>query len=311
MLPRRARSLPILSILLAIGACSRHAEAPAPAGATPPAAPPVVHTAEGAPRIALAPDGVHIDYRVFGHGEPLIVLIHGWSCDANYWRAQIDDLKSSYTVVAVNLAGHGASSRNRSNWTIEAYGADVTAVLSALPQGKVVLVGHSMGGPVALEAARLVPDRVIGIVGADAFSDIGATPSATDRARADAFIANLRKDYIGATHEFVTKRLFPKNADPAFVRRVADDMALAPPEVAVPSMVALIDYDYRPAVAALHVPIVDIESDLHGPTDLVRIRKLAPAFRTQLMPGRGHFLMMEDPAVFNALLREDIAAFGK
>lgn len=288
----------VVAALLAIGACSRNAEPPAPAA----------HTAEGAPRIALAPDGVHIDYRVYGRGEPLIVLIHGWSCDANYWRAQIDDLKASYTVVAVNLAGHGASGRNRDKWTIEAFGADVAAVLAALPQGKVVLVGHSMGGPVALEAARLVPDRVIGVVGADAFGDIGAERTAADRTTADAFVARLREDYIGATRDFVTSRLFAKDADPAFARRVADDMALAPPEVAIPSMLALIEYDYGPALAAIRVPIVDIESGLHGPIDAERARRIAPTFRAQQMPGRGHFLMMEDPVGFDARLRAAITA---
>ena len=297
--------------LLSIGACSRHAEAPAPSATPPPATQSTDRIAEGAPRIALAPDGVHIDYRVYGQGDPLIVLIHGWSCDANYWRAQIDDLKTSHTVVAVNLAGHGASERNRRNWTIAAFGADVAAVLAALPQGKVVLVGHSMGGAVALEAARLMPDRVIGIVGADAFQDIGATHSAANREFADQLMARLRADYIGATREFVTTQLFAKDADPALARRVADDMALAPPEVAIPSLRALFDYDYGPVLADLHVPIVDIETDLYGPADLARIRRLAPAFRVQVMAGRGHFLMMEDPAGFDARLRESIATFMK
>ncbi|MGE0581918.1 MAG: alpha/beta fold hydrolase [Steroidobacteraceae bacterium] len=300
--------LPVVAALLVIGACSRHAEAPTPSPAPAAAA---AHTAEGAPRIALAPDGVHIDYRVFGRGKPLIVLVHGWSCDANYWRAQIDDLKSTYTVVAVNLAGHGASSRNRDRWTIEAFGADVATVLAALPEGKVVLVGHSMGGPVALEAARLMPDRVIGVVGVDAFHDIGDTGSKAYRDFADSLIARLRADYIGATREFVTKQLFAKDADPALARRVADDMALAPPEVAIPSLRALFDYDYGPTLAALHVPIVDIETDLYGPVDLERIRRFAPTFRAVVMPGRGHFLMMEDPTGFNTRLREAIDGFPR
>ncbi len=299
MIHHPRRFAPLLAALLAVGACSRHAEAPVAA----------VHTAEGAPRIALAPDGVHIDYRVFGQGEPLVVLIHGWSCDANYWRAQIDELKSSFTVVAVNLAGHGASGRNRNQWTIQAFGADVAAVLAALPEGKVVLVGHSMGGPVALEAARLMPDRVIGVVGVDAFHDIGTPASEADRQFADALLARLGADYIGTTREYVTKQLFPANADPALVRRVADDMALAPPEVAIPSIRALFGYDYGPALTTLRVPIIDIETDLHGSVDPGQARRVAPTFSVEVMPGLGHFPMMEDPAGFNARLRKAILGF--
>lgn len=303
---RRARpgiALSLPALLLAVAGCSRHAESPVNAPALPPAAP----VAEGAPRIAFAPDGVHIDYRVYGHGQPLIVLIHGWSCDANYWRAQIEDLKASYTVVAINLAGHGASGRNRAHWTIPAFGADVAAVLAALPEGKVVLVGHSMGGPVALEAARLIPDRLLGIIGVDTFNSLGAAPQPNPVF--DALIDRLKADFIGATREFVTTSLFPSTADPVLVRRVADDMALAPPEVAIPSMIALSQYDTRPALAAIHVPIVDIRSDM-WPIDVAGIQRTVPGFHADTMQGLGHFPMMEDPAGFNVLLRREIAALA-
>lgn len=298
-----------LALAFALTGCSRHAEDPASPGSasTNAAAAPPPAIADGTPHLALAPDNVHIDYRVYGRGEPLIVLIHGWSCDANYWRAQIDDLRESYTVVAVNLAGHGASGRNRSHWTIQAFGADVAAVLKALPQGKVILVGHSMGGAVALEAARRIPGRLLGIIGVDAFADLGAAPRSDPQA--DRLIARLEADYIGATREFVSTRLFPKNADPALVRRTADDMALAPPEVAIPSLIALLAYDTRPALAEIRVPIVDIRSDM-WPFDENRIRSVVPGFRARVLPGRGHFPMLEDPAGFGSILREEIASLS-
>lgn len=311
MNPRPVRRAPLALAVLLLAACSRHSSAPS--DAPPPAPPaatgavaPALPVANGAPRIALAADNVHIDYRVFGHGTPLIVLIHGWSCDANYWRAQIDDLARDYTVVAVNLAGHGASGRNRTHWTMAAFGGDVAAVLDALPVGDAVLVGHSMGGAVALEAARQRPERVIGIIGIDAFGSIGAPPRAGADTEFGQLIERMRADYIGTTRTLVAERFFAKGADPVLVRRTADDMALAPPEVAIPSMIAFHDYDYGPALAAIHVPIAAIGSDLQGTPDLERIRKLVPGFRQQLMAGRGHFLMMEDPAGFDALLREEI-----
>lgn len=294
--------------LLLLAGCSRHAEQPPPADAGAPAAD-RAPVADGAPRIVLAPDGVHIDYRVFGQGDPLVVLIHGWSADANYWRAQIADLSKSYTVVAINLAGHGASGRNRADWSIEAFGGDVAAVLETLPDRPVVLVGHAMGGAVALEAARRVPARVIGIVGVEAFDDIGAP----DRPRAEAVaatrIARLREDYIGTVREVVAQQYFTPGTDPAFARSIADDIALAPPEVAIATLVALDKYDYGPALAALHAPLVAILSDLRGPPDVERIRGQVPGFRAEVMRGHGHFPMMEDALAFNALLRKDIDAF--
>lgn len=314
MIGRHFRLLPVAVGVLLTAACSRHSSAPS--ATAPPPPPPsraagdtAEAVADGAPRVVLSADGVHIDYRVFGRGTPLIVLIHDWSCDANYWRAQIEDLSQDYTVVAVNLAGHGASSRNRTNWTMAAFGGDIGAVLDALPAGDVVLVGHSMGGAAALEAARRFPGRVIGIVGVDAFGDIGAPPRTTPDTRFEQRVAHMREDYIGATRELVAGYLFAKGANPALARRIADDMALAPPEVAIPSMIAFHDYDYGPALAGIHAPIVAISPDLHGVPDLERIRKVVPGFRLDVMPGHGHFLMMEDPAGFDLLLRKQIQAF--
>src|SRR5689334_18861515 len=107
---------------LGLTACSKGtAPASSPTTDTAPNAPAQV---DGLPQLALTPDSVHIDYRVWGKGEPAVVLIHGWACDAAYWTAQIEALKSKYTVVAVNLAGHGGSERNRSDWSMGNYGED-------------------------------------------------------------------------------------------------------------------------------------------------------------------------------------------
>src|SRR4029078_3770584 len=107
--------------------------------------------AEGSPRIAIAPDGVHVQYRVYGSGGATLVFIHGWSCDSNYWREQVPLFKQKYTVVTVDLAGHGGSSGGRTDWAIAHFGRDVATALGAVPGQKLILIGHSMGGPVALE----------------------------------------------------------------------------------------------------------------------------------------------------------------
>src|SRR5579862_7439672 len=121
----------LCALLMALSSCGRQAppggtapDAAAPA-ATPTAPPPAA--AEG-PRLTLSPDNVHIEYRVFGQGDPAVLLVHGWASDANYWSEQIAALKPHYTVVALNLAGHGGSAANRSEWSIANYAADVAAV---------------------------------------------------------------------------------------------------------------------------------------------------------------------------------------
>ncbi|HVO46625.1 MAG TPA: alpha/beta hydrolase [Steroidobacteraceae bacterium] len=291
--------------LLACSACSRQPESGAPpASATADnsnsnAAPRV----EGAPEIATEPDGVHIEYHTYGHGEPAVVLIHGWATDANYWSAQLEPLKSKYTVVTVDLAGHGASTRNRADWSMGNYGEDVATVVRQIQNKQVILVGHSMGGTVALEAARRIGDRVIGIIVVDALKSIGLPPLSASEI--DMRVAPFRTDFIGQTRKYVTESLFAPGADPVFVQKVAYDMSLEPPEVAVPSLQALLSMDFATVLPAIHVPVLAINSDL-TPTDETRIRRFLPDFKADVLPHTGHFLMMEAPQTFNPVLLRDI-----
>ena len=296
---KAALSALAIALLFADG-CGKKSAAPPTAAAPEQPAKPV----EGAPRIVTSADGVHIEYHVYGSGEPAIVLVHGWSCDSNYWREQLADLKAKYTVVTVDLAGHGASGRNRTDWSIGNYGEDVAAVVRQIPNRQVVLVGHSMGGPVALEATRRIGDRVIGIIGVDTFKTIGVPPPSKEQL--NALVEPFRKNFIGYTRSFVAEYFFQKGADPQFVRKVSDDLALSPPEVAVPSIMSLFDMDYPTVLQAIHVPIVAINSDLGGITDEKRIRKTVPTFRAVTLSGVGVFMMLEDPKRFDEALLQAI-----
>jgi pimeloyl-ACP methyl ester carboxylesterase len=288
----------------AVVGCSKQ-ETPPPS-VTAPAPTDKPEPAEGAARIAIAPDGVHVQYRVYGNGEPALVLIHGWSCDSNYWREQIAALSRRYTVVTVDLAGHGGTGGNRTVWTIPAFGQDVATALSAVPNQRIILVGHSMGGPVALEAARILKNRVVGIVGVDTFKSIGA-PMPT-KAQVDALIKPFEEDFIGQTRTLVADHLFVKNAHPQLAQKIAYDMSLSAPRVAVPALRALLEYDLTGALKDLSVPIVAINSDLGEPVNEARIRRVLPRFRAVTLAGDGHFLMMEDPRRFNPALEAEVAA---
>jgi pimeloyl-ACP methyl ester carboxylesterase len=300
--------LATLVTALGIAACSKGTAPPSPttdspastAASSAPAMQP-----DGSPRLALTPDSVHIDYRVWGKGEPAVVLIHGWACDSAYWNAQIDALKSRYTVVAVNLAGHGGSEANRTDWSIGNYGEDVATVVRQLKNQRIVLVGHSMGGDVALEASRRIGDRVIGIIAVDSLKSIGLAPMQPQEIERQ--LAPFRKSFIEATRNYVTDRLFEKGADPKLVQKVAYDMSLEPPAVGVPSLEALLSMDFTKLLPDIHVPVLAINSDL-GPTDVARIRKSLPGFKADVLEHTGHFLMMEVPQRFNPVLLKDIDA---
>jgi pimeloyl-ACP methyl ester carboxylesterase len=302
----RNAALTLLSVL-ALAACSK---TPSPAATqTPPSAAIAPAAAgNGAPQIATSADGVHIEYHVYGKGEPAVVLIHGWSCDGNYWHAQLADLQAKYTTVTLDLAGHGASGRNRTDWSIGNFGEDVAAVVRQLQNAKIVLVGHSMGAPVALEATRRIGDRVIGIIAVDSLKTVGEPPAS--EAQVKAWVQPFRDNFIGHTREFVTGTLFQKDADPQLVQKVAYDMALEPPEVAVPAMESLLQMDFAKVLPDIHVPVVAINSSLPPAVDEARIRKSIPSFKAITLEKTDHFLMMDAPERFNPVLLQEIAALA-
>ena len=121
---------------------------------------------------AMSPSGVSIAYDVHGKGNPALVFVHGWSCDRGYWKGQLQPFSKRYTVLGVDLGGHGLSGDQRSSWTIQEFGSDVATVVEAARLDQVVLIGHSMGGDVIVEAARLLKNRVLGLIWVDVYKKL-------------------------------------------------------------------------------------------------------------------------------------------
>jgi len=253
-------------------------------------------------------DGVMIHYDARGEGNPALVFVHGWSCDRSYWREQVDEFAKDYRVVAIDLAGHGESGLNRQEWTVPAFGADVAAVVSDLDLEKAILIGHSMGGMVIIEAAHLLPGKVVGLVGVDSYNDIGETyPDSAIEAYLEPFKENFETETVK-----LVKSMFPENADSSLLHEIADDMSSAPPDPAFRSYWAVIKYVYTDPIQIitslkkLNLPIRAINCDFF-PQNPESIESVAKSFNAKIMTGVGHFLHMEDPQTFNRLLHEVIA----
>lgn len=251
------------------------------------------------------PDGISIAYETRGTGSPALVFVHGWSCDRSYWAAQLEAFSRDFQVVALDLAGHGESGFGREAWTMAAFGGDVAAVVEALALDRVILVGHSMGGDAIVEAARRLPDRVAGLVWVDTYRRLG-TPRTQEQL--DALLAPIRADFVDATRAFVSGMFLP-SADPKLVERVASDMSSAPPEVALEALAFALSFDREMPrlVMELGLPIVAINPEQPA-SDIASLDR--HGVEVILMPGVGHFLMLEDPEEFEALLRTAIDRIG-
>ena len=220
--------------------------------------------APGSP--AVSADGVPIAFQVQGKGSPALVFIHGWSCDKSYWEAQVAHFSKKHNVVAVDLAGHGESGLGRETYTMAAFGEDVAAVVEKLGLDKVVLIGHSMGGSVIVEAARRLPGKVIGLVGADTFQEI--EPEWTQE-QVDEWLASFREDFAGTTADFV-RTMFTPASDSALVEKIVADMSAAPAEVALSALEKLFDFRKHGIAGALRevkIPVRCINSEKY-PTNV-------------------------------------------
>lgn len=288
-----------VALLLALGLLAGCAPGGAPAEAPAPATEAANNA--GAQSI-LSADGVSIHYDDVGAGDPALVFVHGWNCDRSYWSGQLDHFARTHRVVNVDLAGHGDSGLNRGEWTMRAFGEDVSSVVTALDLQNVVLIGHSMGGKVIVEAARQLGGRVAGVVGVDTFHGGGRE---TPQARQDEVFGQLAEDYPGFMQNFVD-RTFVEQSDPAIRNWVMADMSAAPYASAVGARQASGSYDATPVIASLDVPLVLINSDFL-PTDTAHLQANVKDFRYREMSGVGHFVMLEDPATFNALLAQVLA----
>jgi pimeloyl-ACP methyl ester carboxylesterase len=102
--------------------------------------------------------GHSVSYQQAGWG-PLLVLLHGIAGSSDTWNDVIEQLAERYTVVAPDLLGHGESAKPRGDYSLGAYASGVRDLLTALGHGKGTIVGHSLGGGVAMQMAYQFPER--------------------------------------------------------------------------------------------------------------------------------------------------------
>ena len=146
-------------------------------------------------------------------------------------------------------------------------------------------------------------------IGADGVCAVQLGALTDSQVRDCRLVLLIQRRNIGrGSRHMVTEHLFQPNANRELANKVAYDMSLSPPRVAIPSLRAVLEYDFTEPLKEISVPIVAIDSDLGEPVNEARIRKVLPKFHATIITGVGHFLMMEDPARFNAALETEIQA---
>ena len=255
--------------------------------------------------VAISFDSEHIAYEVSGKGRTSLIFVHGWSCDGRYWDNQIPAFAADYHVITVDLAGHGHSSFNRAELSMMSFAKDIQAVLDREKVDKAILVGHSMGGGVIAEAARLMPTRVIGIIGIDTLHNVAEH---IPQSEIDGFVEAFDADFTNATQDFVLS-MFHKDTEQAVKDWVKTDMSSAPK---TPALSAFENYlgqyvtnDAVNVFLEVDAPVITINARM-WPTNEENNRMHIKNYHAFYIEDSGHFPMLEKPVSFNLLLRQSI-----
>ena len=253
-------------------------------------------------------DGVSINFDNEGNGEPVIILVHGWSNTKSIWKTQVSHFSKKYQVIAVDLPGFGKSGNNRRKWTIASYGEDISSIIQQLNLKKVVLVGFSLGAPIVIEAANKVPDHVIGVVLVDALQEIEMQIPPQMAHYLDSVMMDLVNN--PTKEKMVGGGFIKKNVDSSFNQIVSflEGASHIGWRESLAGSIIWQNEHCTQSIKAVKAPIIAINSDLQ-PTNVEAFRKYVPAFKAKIVEDVGHLIMWDNPEEFNWLLEESIQEF--
>ncbi len=256
-----------------------------------------------------ADDGLEIVGEVRGQGDTALVFLHGWCGDREYWKHQVEVFAADYRVVALDQAGHGESGKGRKAWTADGLAGDVEAVVNALGLKRVILVGHSMGGWVALLAAKRMPGTVVAVIGVDTLQN--AEFKLTEEV-AKPILDGLEKDFKGAVRTMFDGQL-PEKADAEVKKWLQIKAEGQDPKMALALTRNLFGLDTGKLLKEAKVPVRCINSaggyKFFTPTAAETNKKYAD-FGAVTIEGVGHYPMLEKPDEFNRKLRDVLNEFA-
>ena len=235
--------------------------------------------------VVNASDGVPIHYSVDRKGRAGARLHSLLGLQSQLLGKSGYRILETNRVVTIDLPGYGESGLGRKNWSIESYGDDVKTVVTKLGLKRVVLVGSSMGGPIALEATKRMPDNVVAVVPVDSLQNVEQTLTPE---QLDGVIKQMTADYKGATTGLLNQFFFSANTPEGVKTRVINEALSRPPDTAIAILKGIFAYSPGPTLKEIKVPIKAINADLN-PTNLEVNRKYAPQFDVVIIKGTGHY----------------------
>ena len=250
-----------------------------------------------APVQAASINGLHIKSSSVGSGRT-IIFVHGWTCDSSSWDGQVPAFAKDYRVITLDLPGHGQTGAPADGkLSMPLFAEAVEAVRKEAGADKVVLVGHSMGVVVIRQYALMHPDHVAGLVAVDGPLDLRAFPPE---------IAKQMPDVTGPNgleaRKTMIRGLFVATTPPGLQARIMTMMLAPSAAMAAQAQAAMFDPAIR-GPDVINAPALSVYAGGGFFTVDPAVKERLPRWEGVKLAGTGHFVMMEKPAEFNALLR--------
>ena len=245
-----------------------------------------------------------VHYEVIGRGKP-VILLHGWIGSWDHWTDTLACLESKFRGYALDFWGFGDSTKKLDSFDISDFVSMVDQFMERLGIDSAPIIGHSMGGTVALSLALAKPERVkqVVVVGSPI---VGSSLNVFLQLAGQPQIASLLWKFPFLLHTFL--RLyspFVAHASQKWYQMVIRDVSATTKVSFFSSIRSLHHTDLRPRLSDIKVPTLGV----YGLTDVIvspyqgkLISQHVKGSRVAMMAGSGHFPMLDEPEAFNNYL---------
>jgi len=240
-------------------------------------------------------DTMRVHYQNYGEGKDAVVFIHGWSCNLNFWKANVPAFVNQSRVIAIDLPGHGESDKPQIAYSMDLFAKAIDAVLQDAKVERATLVGHSMGAPVIRQFYRKYPDKTRSLVIVD-----GSLRPFSNPEQMKQFLDPLRGPDYKKQAELIIGFVSQGVKDKKASEEIKAAMLSTPQHVMLGAFEAMMD------------ETIWKEDKINSPTLAVMakqpqwnaeyekfVRELVPGIDYQVWEGVSHFLMTDEPQKFN------------
>lgn len=240
-------------------------------------------------------DAMRVHYQNYGEGKEAVVFIHGWSCNLNFWKANIPAFVKQSRVIAIDLPGHGESDKPQITYSMDLFARAIDAVLEDAKVERATLIGHSMGAPVIRQFYRKYPNKTRALVIVD-----GSLRPFSNMEQMKQFMEPLRGPNYKEQAERMIGFISQSVKDKKTLEEIRTVMLSTPQHVMVGAMDAMMDDAIwkQDKINAPTLAVMASQPQWNAEYEKF-VRELVPGIDYQTWEGVSHFLMMDEPQKFN------------